>query len=232
MLSIIVCSQNDPDWNLHKKHVAATIGVDHEYIRLENHIGQYRGMCAAYNAGVEKASGDILVFMHEDAGLSKLGWGNVITHKFDDSRVGIVGVIGARRLLKDNLRWDASGAVKGRVAKGEPEHWHSFLYDAQGIDVLREQELQLRELDSSVMVIDGLFFAVRKSLFHNVKFDDKTFDGYHFYDLDICMQARKARKHVIVTTDLLVAHFSVDHDWGSDWQIYADRFLEKWNLYI
>ena len=230
MLSIIVCSQNDR--SLHRDHVAATIGVDHEYIRLENSYKQYPGIGAAYNDGVRKASGELLVFMHEDAGLSKSGWGNILVRKFDDSRTGVVGVVGAHNLLRDNLRWDMSGCVEGRIAKGEPENLQSFLYDTQGIDVLREQEWELRKVDTAVMVIDGLFFAIPKYLFNNVKFDEQTFDGFHFYDLDICMQVRKARKQVIVTTDLLVAHFSADHDWDSDWEMYGDRFLEKWNLYI
>ena len=44
--------------------------------------------------------------------------------------------------------------------------------------------------DIEAVAVDGLFFAMRKSLFDTIRFDKDTFDRFHFYDLDICMQVR------------------------------------------
>ena len=34
----------------------------------------------------------------------------------------------------------------------------------------------------------GVWFCIRKKLFEHVKFDDKNYSGFHFYDIDISMQ--------------------------------------------
>jgi hypothetical protein len=77
-----------------------------------------------------------------------------------------------------------------------------------------------------VVAVDGLFFAIPKRLFPAVRFDDKTFPGFHFYDLDICMQVRRTHK-LIVTWDIMLKHLS-GGNMNMVWLEYGNKFLEKY----
>ncbi len=81
--------------------------------------------------------------------------------------------------------------------------------------------------DREVTAIDGCWFSARKSVFETSRFDEKTFPGFHFYDIDFCMQARKKWK-VIATTDILVKHLSPG-SFDEAWQSASRDFRIKWS---
>ena len=76
------------------------------------------------------------------------------------------------------------------------------------------------------MAVDGLFYAVMTDLFERIRFDETTFDGFHFYDLDICMQVGKTHR-LMVTWDILVKHLSAGNC-DVSWEEAGVRFLEKY----
>ena len=80
--------------------------------------------------------------------------------------------------------------------------------------------------DAEVVAVDGLFFAVRRTLFERIRFNETTFNAFHFYDLDICMQVRRTHR-CIVTGDILVQHRSAGKPDGV-WRDYGRRFLDKY----
>jgi|GEM_PF-347578 len=217
MISVIVCSNDYAAYQIHRAHIGATVGCGHEYIRINNIDNTY-GLCAAYNIGVDKAVGEYLVFVHEDVYFVTREWGKILEDKFiKNSSMGIVGVAGTQYLFKDNPFWTSAGRpfIKGKVIH-EDAGKNSLILSAYSED----------EADAEVVAVDGLFFCIRKSLFNRIKFDEQTFDKFHLYDLDICMQARKTHS-IVVTTDILVKHRS----WGSfdeTWKYYGAQFLHKY----
>ena len=80
MISVIVCSRQAPEWDFHQRNVQKTVGCDNEYIRIDNRKGEM-GICAAYNMGVQKAAGEILVFVHEDVFHGR-GWEKILRVNF------------------------------------------------------------------------------------------------------------------------------------------------------
>ena len=58
-----------------------------------------------------------------------------------------------------------------------------------------------------VVLLDGVFLAMRKDLFDAVKFDE-TLAGFHGYDFDISAQAVIAGYNNYVVYDILLEHFS------------------------
>jgi hypothetical protein len=146
---------------------------------------------------VKQASGEILVFVHEDVFFAEGGWAIKLEDKFKDQSVGLIGVAGTQYLFADNPAWVAAGRpfIKGQVIHELDQGSKYFLtvFDWQ-------------RGDTEVVAVDGLFFAIKKELFNQIQFDDVTFDGFHFYDLDICMQVHKTHR-LIVTTDILVKAF-------------------------
>jgi GT2 family glycosyltransferase len=216
-ISVIVCSREPPQWDVHEQNVARTVGLSHEYLRIHNQSGQY-GICGAYNEGVKRATGSILVFVHEDVFFMEPGWGRVLLDKFEsDPSLGLVGVAGTQYLTADHPAWLAAGEpfLRGRVIH-EINNGESFYLTVFSWD----------KTDAEVVAVDGLFFAVRASIFSEILFDSTTFDQFHFYDLDICMQIRRTHK-LLVTWDILVKHLS-QGTCDAAWQEAGRRFLEKY----
>ena len=74
--------------------------------------------------------------------------------------------------------------------------------------------------------LDGVFMAMRRETLGELRFDERTFDGFHFYDLDFSYRAHLAGLRLAVSTDILVLHAS-EGQFADDWKRYAARFLGK-----
>ena len=216
-ISVIVCSRNEQLSSIHQRNVRKTAGdVECEYVRIDNRSNRY-SLCAAYNEGIGKAGGDIAVFMHEDVFFMEGNWGGRLAVKFADPSVGLIGVAGTEYLFADHPGW---------VAAGRPFIHGHVIHELENGNVYNLTVFAWDKKDAEVVAVDGLFFAVRRELFDTVGFDDTTFDGFHFYDLDICMQVRRTHR-CIVTWDVLVKHQSGGAFDGT-WKKYAARFLAKY----
>jgi GT2 family glycosyltransferase len=128
----------------------------------------------------------------------------------------LVGVAGTQYLMRHKPAWVAAGRpfIRGRVA-------HEMA-DGRQILTLFSAE----EGTSEVVAVDGLFFAIRRSLFDHIAFDEQSFSGFHFYDMDICMQVRRSHK-LVVTSDILVKHLS-GGNFGEAWREAAENFMNKY----
>ncbi len=75
--------------------------------------------------------------------------------------------------------------------------------------------------------------CIRKSLFDDglIRFDDKTFDGFHCYDIDICLQVRKAGFDVAVVSDVLAEHLSYGSQ-NKQWLMASEKLEKKWHDYL
>ncbi len=216
LVSIIVCSRKAEQDPRHARNIGKTIECPFEYIHIDNHAGRY-GLASAYNEGASRARGEIAVFVHEDVFFMLPRWGLVLQEKFKNPRVGLVGVAGTQYLRAEVPACKSSGRpfIKGRVLH-ETSNGAAYFKTAYSSD----------PVDSEVVAVDGLFFAVRRSLFPAIRFDAETFDHFHFYDLDICMQIRRTHK-LIVTFDILVKHLSTGR-FDDKWMEYALRFKRKY----
>jgi hypothetical protein len=220
MISVIVCSRREPDDSIHEQNLRKTAGADIEYIRIDNRDNQYN-LSSAYNCGVSLAHGTILVFMHEDAFFMEGNWASVLERKFSQEQIGLVGVAGTQYLFADNPGW---------VVAGRPYIRGHVIHELNNGETYTLTVFNWERPDSSVVAVDGLFFAVRASLFNTIRFDDSTFDAFHFYDIDICMQVRKTHQ-LIVTWDLLIKHQS-GGSFDDQWKKYAYRFCEKYRMVL
>ncbi|MFW5960183.1 MAG: glycosyltransferase [Chitinivibrionales bacterium] len=216
MISVVVCSRYKQGLGTHQSHVMEASGVECSYIPVDNSENRF-SITEAYNIGIEKAQGDIIVFMHEDVYFATPGWGRVLEDKFRNlDNPGIIGVAGSQCLLRDNPFWGACGRpfVKGKVIH---QNWENDLF----LTVFSEESGDFR-----VAGVDGLFFAVSAPALRGVRFDEENFDRFHFYDLDLCMQVNFGYS-IYVTDDILVKHFSKGA-FDDTWREYGARFLRKY----
>jgi hypothetical protein len=210
MISIIICNRaTEVDKNLLiniKEHIGDVV---YEVISIDNSKNGY-DIFQAYNIGVRKAQYPIICFMHDDILFHSYNWGiNVINH-FKDDQLGMLGVGGPRFLSSIPSIWWASNAHN----KYSPSACQYSIDTERNTKVSIHQKIQPIDKNRiEVVALDGLFFCIRKSLFKTISFDEITYHGFHFYDLDISMQVRSVGFKIGVIYDVLLEHISETKEW-------------------
>ncbi len=215
MISIVTCCKSPTQQTLQEQNAAKTVGTEHEIIAIDGSSPTVN-VAAAYNRAALAAKGDLVVFIADDCYLMNELWGTALSAKFSAApELGIAGVAGTQYFFADKSSWTAAGRpyVKGRIVY-HPENDELFA-------VVFSADRQ----DTPVVACDGCFMAVRKSLFDKCLFDEETFPGRHFYDLDFCLRAAR-RALVIVTSDVTVSkrHQPV---FDKEWREAGEEFLRK-----
>jgi len=198
MISIITCSRA-PELSVDlQQNVADTIGVEYELVTINNANNNYN-IFEAYNEGVRLAKGDVLCFMHDDIIFRSSEWGKVVCQSFENKRCGLVGVVGCQFLSNKVQPWWHLGHHLGSITQGYVENGeYRTLHDGEN----------LIEESKEGAAVDGLWFCIKRELFDIIRFDDKTFNGFHCYDVDTCMQVIDAGYQVRVLRDVRIEHKS------------------------
>jgi hypothetical protein len=222
VLSIIICHRNSSLLDAIKESIKATVGIPYELIVINNTNNKYT-IFSAYNEGVKKAKYDIVCFTHEDVLFYTNDWGEKVVNHFKDPQVGMIGVIG------------------GMAQSAVPSAWWFNNYFAKSARnmLMRDKDEKLyhyysnpyNEKDKTeVVIIDGMWFCIRKELFQKISFDEKTYAGFHLYDADISMQVLQHAKNYIVY-DILIEHIwsgNISKDYYED----LCKFSNKWKDHL
>lgn len=220
MISIIICSRKADISEELKRNISETIGVDYELIVIDNSENCY-SIFSAYNEGLKSAKGDVLCFMHEDVFFHSNFWGKNVEDYFEKHEaVGMLGVAGTHYLPKMPAAWwdtemRSGHLLQGSVVDGEYKIIQEELWD----DYRREP--------TSVVSVDGLWMCFRKSVFSDIRWDDKNFKGFHGYDTDISLQVINLGMEVHIFWDITIEHKSVG---VAKMEFYhsLDLLFEKW----
>jgi glycosyltransferase involved in cell wall biosynthesis len=220
MISIIICSVNASELKRVKDNIHDTIGCDYEIISIDNKEGHY-GICEAYNRGASIAKGDILCFMHEDISFETRNWGTKVKLHFSDPSVGLIGIAG--------------GSSKSLI----PSSWSPAIFNSE-INLV--QHFKFSERKSSyinktsypddagmlrkVVAIDGVWMCIPKKVFTRFRFDEKTFEGFHGYDIDLSLQVY-SEYSVCVVFDILIHHYS-EGSFNQKWMESMILLSRKW----
>lgn len=224
MISIIICSRiSDISVEL-KQNIADTIGCGFELVVIDN-SGNDSSIFQAYNEGVKHSKGEILCFVHEDVLFRSKDWGATIEQHFnDDEQIGVIGFAGTHFLPDTPMYWYSSPFVSQRNLNNDggvvEEHFHEDWFGEKNT--------------IEVVAVDGFCFFARKSLFNSISFDDKTFKGFHMYDMDICMQVIETGSKVYVCRDVLAEHCwseqkQISKEGGELFECNLELFTQKWH---
>lgn len=218
MTSIIICSKQEKYSLNIGENIKSTIGDSFELLCINNSQNKF-SIFEAYEQGVLKAQGDILVFIHEDILFRTKNWGLIVRNILSKEKTGIVGVIGGHIIDETSLSWTTCGYYSGQVVQIDNQQPIHYDHSKQG-------------LGTEVVAVDGMFIAIRKELFDKriLFWDKKTYTGFHFYDLDICMQAKLAN-YKIKIVPILLEH----HSKGAFNQSFYEsckQFHQKWDYYL
>jgi hypothetical protein len=154
--------------------------------------------------------------MHEDVAFHTPNWGAIIVGIFADRSIGVLGVAG------------------GMCVLDVPSGWWS-VYEYQRMQVIHAVPPSLPTLDvtnplqeglADVAAVDGLWLCSRKAVWEQHPFDENTFPGFHFYDLDYCTQVFQHLR-ICVTFQIVVEHFSTGSI-NDTWLLAALSYQRKW----
>lgn len=209
MISLIICSRKSDIPTELCQNISETIGCEYELVIIDNSDNRY-SIFSAYNEGIRRSEGEILCFCHDDILFRSAQWGNAVTALFEDGSIGLIGVGGSHFMSSSPIYWSSLPFIsqfgittdKGIVTKDDYRHFfHGHLAD--------------------VVAVDGVCFFIPKDLFETIRFDDKTYTGFHAYDMDISMLVQSLGKRVCVTDVLTVEHF-----WSED-SMKNPYYIEK-----
>lgn len=198
MISIIICQRTQILPDDLTSNIQQTIGCDYEIVGIDNSNNQY-SIFSAYNEGIQRAKGDILCFMHDDISfMHNRLWGRYVEQLFSEkNNLGALGVAGGHVMPNCPCSWWNSDITS----------MHIFTPDSNGQpDEAIHREYADSQVTIEVASIDGLWMCIRRSLFDTIRFDDKTFSGFHCYDSDICMQILVAGYQIKVTFEIDILH--------------------------
>ena len=225
MLSVIICSRTSRLAPELQRNIEETIGCEHQLVVIDNSENRY-DIFQAYNEGVRRSRYGILCFMHDDILYHTSGWGCNVVKWFKDPTIGMLGISGSTYLSRIPAIWWASGYWGDKIAIRQNS------VDTDKLDPQNSTRTcvnPLNESCSEVTMNDGLFFCIRKELFdRGACFDEQTFKGFHFYDLDISFQVRERGFRVVCVYDILLEHRS--HSvLNETWLSAARLFYDKWS---
>jgi hypothetical protein len=210
-ISVIICSVNPEKFaRVAANYRERLAGVPHEILLIDD----ARSLCEGYNRGIDRATGDILVFSHDDI--------EILTGDFAPRLIGhleqvdLIGVAGTTRVV------DATWGMAGWP------HCHGQVVHAdRTLGTCAVSMFQVTgPVVEDIQGLDGLFFAARRRVIESVRFDALTFDGFHLYDLDFTFSAFQAGFRITVCNDIVIAHDSRGR-FDARFAGFAERFVAK-----
>jgi glycosyltransferase involved in cell wall biosynthesis len=193
-ISVVIPTREIDDNYL--KHVSKMFSHPKTEIIVYENNGE-KSLPQIYNQGLNESTNDIVVFMHDDLILETSNITPKIIKLFDKHLdYGIIGLAGTDNLLS-GMWWQDRTSMYGVVGHENEGKRHVNHY-SKG-----DYSEKLKE----VVVIDGLFMMIHKGRIKH-KFNEQ-FEGFHFYDLPICLENHLDGVKVGVTTKIRVTHKSI-----------------------
>ncbi len=193
-ISVVIPTREIDDNYL--KHVSKMFSHPKTEIIVYENNGE-KSLPQIYNQGLNESTNDIVVFMHDDLILETSNITPKIIKLFDKHLdYGIIGLAGTDNLLS-GMWWQDRTSMYGVVGHEHEGKRHINHY-SKG-----DYSEKLKE----VVVIDGLFMMIHKGRIKH-KFNEQ-FEGFHFYDLPICLENHLDGVKVGVTTKIRVTHKSI-----------------------
>lgn len=211
LISIIVCSINEKKFASVSKNLGDRLeGEAYEIIGIHD----AKSLCEGYNRGAEESTGSILIFCHDDIEIVSPDFSKKIRKYLQ--HYDMVGVAGTSRLA--NFNWMLSGQpyIHGVVTQIAP-NTNELVILVFGAD---------QPVSENIQALDGLFIAMKRRVWEEIRFDEKTFDAFHGYDVDFSFSAYLAGFRLAICNDIGIIHQSVGA-YGDDWYVYQDRFMRK-----
>jgi len=193
-VSVVISTRKIDDVFL--KHVEKMFSHPKTEILVYENEGEY-SLPQLYNVGLRDSKNDIVVYMHDDIILETTNITPKIVRLFDENpEYGIIGVAGTDNLTSGRW-WDNRDRMYGIVAHEHEGKRHVNQYSKQTFG----------DKPKEVVIIDGVMMMVHKKRIKHTF--NEQFEGFHFYDLPICVENYMDGVKIGVTTKIRITHKSI-----------------------
>lgn len=226
----IVLIDNGSDKS-YKKTVSDMLkkGVTLVYARNDNNLG----VVESFNIGLEKASGELLCFIHNDVLLQENGWDTKIQSAFDnDNQLGLAGLFGGDSVTPDGGRGNSRSNMLGlEWGKCDCHTVAGLHHGAQNTGV------------SSAIVLDGVGLFFTRECLQRIQKETTALDTtirapHHWYDRNLTLHAAELGYHVAVigvgfdhwsgaTANSSMKYHQSAMEWISDHPEWAEKWADK-----
>ena len=195
---------------LYMKQLRLPEGMEVEFISIEG----ARSMCGGYNQGMVGTDADYKVYVHQDTLIVNKNFVFDLLKLFSDKSIGIVGMIGARKLPASGVWWDAMRTYGKVLHACEPECVVETACMEPPVDWLE------------VEALDGLLLATAV----DVPWREDLFDGWHFYDVSMCKEIQRLGYKAAVPRqdDFWCIHCPKEKPLDGTYKFYQRRFLREY----
>jgi GT2 family glycosyltransferase len=177
-------------------------------------------LASTYNKAIDFAlqeKSDYLVLCHDDVIIE-----SDLYYRLESAMEGydVVGVAGTTECkLQEPALWHLmGGGFSGGKLHGAVAHGNNKQKSMTYFGVYPHR----------VLLIDGVFMAIKRKVFEQVRFDETCPAKFHFYDLDYSLSCHKAGFKIGVS-DILITHASPGlREFTSEFNEGQKWFLEKW----
>lgn len=150
--------------------------IQYELILVDNSDGKFKSAANALNYGAKNATKDYLMFVHQDVDLLGENCLRNIEEVIDSLEdLGVAGVAGYAKT-------EGKPVMMSNIQDGYPP-------EDVGMNIDGPVEVQS---------VDECLFIVPRSLFQELKFDEKTCPDWHLYGVDYCLSTKKLGKTIYV----------------------------------
>lgn len=198
-------------------HLRQTCGVKEIEILAYTNPGQ-QSLSKIYNQGLMAARYPIIVFLHDDIILESRHWGRKLLKHFQSSKFGILGIAGTTELPASGQWWQNPLTRIGMIKHQQ----HHQIWTTQYSGNFHHRIIP-------AVCVDGVFIAVHKERLQEDFNEQLT--GFHFYDVDFCLNNHLAGVNIGVIFNIKLIHKSMGLP-TPDWEQSRLRFLSyhQYNL--
>ena len=219
-VSVVISTRKIDDVFL--KHVEKMFSHPKTEILVYENEGEY-SLPQLYNVGLRDSKNDIVVYMHDDIILETTNITPKIVRLFDENpEYGIIGVAGTDNLTSGRW-WDNRDKMYGIVAHEHEGKRHVNQYSKQTFG----------DKPKEVVIIDGVMMMVHKKRIKHTF--NEQFEGFHFYDLPICVENYMDGVKIGVTTKIRITHKSigmVNKKWEKNKLLFEALYEKKLPLTV
>ena len=213
-IAFITCVNDEEQYTeslLYIRHLILPAGMEAETIAIRGATS----MAYGYNEGMRRSDAKYKVYLHQDVLIVNRTLAASLLALFSEPSVGIVGVIGCKKLPASGIWWDGMRCY-GRVLHAcEPES----VVDSH----LMEPEGAYAEVEAA----DGLFLATQ----YDFPWREELFTGWHLYDSSQCKEfARRGYKTVVPnqTEGFWCIHSPKEKPLAPEYKMYQKIFLREY----
>lgn len=223
VLSIIMCSRTQTIKKELSENIQKTIGCEYELIVIDNSHND-KSIFEAYRQGEQQSTGEYLCFVHDDVEFISENWGIIVSDYFKQHpKCGCLGIAGGHVLPQCVSGWSICGICSTNILQGYCEN------GCQEYKINKQDSL--KRDPTIVAALDVVFLCFPKKIFHTIEWDTKNYAGYHFYDMDICMQINSSNFECHINWDILLKHRSPGFA-DKNFKKMGEIWYKKWSKYL